>query len=363
MDGESLINKDLSAWAKKIKKDITEEQSVIYQRVEDSISSYLQNIRSSYKLSFSSLKLLILETVLLVLLVGFFIFNNYNRNGLKYISYENQVKFRLTSFSKKENINICRYEFKPVTLKDPIVSSQAYYVYSPDTNHVFLRYNENKRLPIASLTKLMTALIVVDQYDLDSYITVDEDFSELEWRLGLERGDKIKVIDALKAALISSYNDAGMVLALSYQDGGKKGFIQEMNRYAESYAMFDTHFSNPIGLDDKDNFSTANDLHKLVSFILQNKQILQIVKSPEATIDIVRNNKHVHKRIYSTNYFIGRDPTVLGLKTGYTTDAGQCLITYMKDSSDRKFIFIVLGSEQRFDDTNVLRGLLRGHYY
>ncbi len=365
MDGESLINKDLSAWREESKNKAKKEGPGIYQSIEDAISLYLENLKGFSKVPFTKLKILVLLSSIIfgITIFGLYALKNISHGKVKYIAYESNSNFKLASFSKQKNISIHRYEFKSVTLKEPAINSRAYYVYSPDTNHVFLAYNENKRLPIASLTKLMTALIVVEQYDLDSYITVKKDYSDLGWRLGLEPGDRIKVIDALKATLISSYNDTGMVLAMSYKNGGEKGFIREMNRRAENYAMYNTHFSNPVGLDSKDNFSTANDLHKLTSFVLKKRQILQIVKKPEATIDIIRKNKHVYKRIYSTNYFIGRDPTVLGLKTGYTERAGQCLITYMKDSSDRKFIFIVLGSERRFYDTNVLRELLRGHYY
>ena len=364
MNDESLINKDLSAWRKDGKNKAKKEGTSIYQNIEDAISLHLEIVKGFPKVTSINWELLLLLSIVVLgaMIFGIHGLKKISHNRVKYIVYENNSDFKLISFSNQETISIHRYEFKSVNLKKAVINSQAYYVYSPDTNHVFLAYNENKRLPVASLTKLMTALIVVDQYDLDSYITINNDFSELEWRLGLEPGDKIKVIDALKAALISSYNDAGLALAMSYKDGSEKGFIQEMNRRAESYAMYDTHFSNPIGLDDKNNFSTANDLHKLVSFVLKKKQILQIVKKPEATIEIIHGEKRIHKRIYSTNYFIGRDPSVLGLKTGYTKDAGQCLITYMKDSSGRKFIFIVLGSEQRFYDTNVLRELLRGHY-
>lgn len=257
-----------------------------------------------------------------------------------------------------------RVHLERTSQEDITVPADVYLAFSPDTYQVFSSRDIDKQVPIASIAKLMSALIVLDKYDLDEMITVGELDPELEWTLGLEEGDEITVNEALYAMMLSSYNDSAIVVAQNFSDGGYDGFITEMNNRAQLYGMYDSSFSNPNGYDHSDSYSTAADLRKLVLKVLANDQLMEILNTPAAYIRIFKpSGSVVAKTIYSTNYFLGRDATNKGLKTGSTTEAGPSFVGYFVDENDDKIVTILLNVDgNRFDETKELVNAARNNF-
>jgi len=236
----------------------------------------------------------------------------------------------------------------------PDVTANSYLIYNPETYQILLDKNSNEHVQIASLTKLMTALIVVDTYDMDQFITLNKPIPvDLEWTLKLNIGDSLTVEDALHAMLMSSYNDMAYLAALNYPNGGYDGFIEEMNIRAQNFGMYDTHYVNSYGFDDPENYSTAKDLAKLLNIFMRNEHLMEIISKGGETISIKSwNGISNQKIIYSTNYLLGRDSRVLGMKTGTTKQAGACFTGYFQMDSQTNYVSIILGSNNdRFQET------------
>ncbi len=213
-----------------------------------------------------------------------------------------------------------------------------------ETGKVYFSYYPEKRWPIASLTKLMTAVIATEYIPSQQEILLEQQHFPLDAGTPvLAPGEKYSASDLLKAMLISSSNEAAEALASSY---GREKFIQEMNLRAKEWQLSHTVFYDPTGLSAS-NQSTAQDLKKLVS-ILYSKypQFFLITNKPKEVIHDL--NSGTAKEIHSTNVFAG-DPGFLGGKTGYIDESGGNLISVFLYG--RPVMFIVLGSPHRFEAT------------
>lgn len=218
---------------------------------------------------------------------------------------------------------------------------------------VLFEKNPNKILPIASLTKLMTGIIVLENFSLDEIIKVSKESVLTTGDKGnLIRGEELTIKDLLSIMLIESSNDAAMVLANDAFDYSE--FLELMNLKAEEIEMVDTKFLDPIGLNSK-NKSTVLDLAKLAKYSLKFSVLWDILKTPQTTVYSV-DNVFVHNLI-NTNTLLNKFSFLLGGKTGYTDDANGCMLTVsnIKGSlGDNYLIIVVLGSDQRETDTENL---------
>jgi serine-type D-Ala-D-Ala carboxypeptidase (penicillin-binding protein 5/6) len=141
--------------------------------------------------------------------------------------------------------------------------ARAAIVMEATTGDVLLAHNADQRRQIASTTKLMTVLVALERDDLDDvFSAADYDAAPAESQIGLRSGERMSVRDLLRATLLPSANDAAATLAVGTM-GSTADFVKEMNRRANALGLRDTHFANPVGLDDPENFSTANDLARL----------------------------------------------------------------------------------------------------
>jgi len=251
-------------------------------------------------------------------------------------------------------------------LQEPIAKSviaESVLSYNPKTYQTYVERGANKKRQIASITKLMTAIVVKENFDLDSEITIQKEYKELEWYVGFQKDDKIKVSELLKAMLVSSYNDAAMILAENFPNEGFEGFIGKMNEIADLLGMEDSNFANPHGFDNKDNFSTANDIRKLVQLFITHQDLLEFTSSSSAELVYKEGSGLIkRKKIYTTNQFIGEYSTVKGLKTGYTTSAGACLVAYFDAGDGDELVTIVLGAGDRFADSRRLLEIVNESY-
>jgi len=225
---------------------------------------------------------------------------------------------------------------------------------------VLLEKNINTKLPIASITKLMTANVVLKYYDLDKEITVSKEAVLQEENFGkLEIGKVFTVEYLLYPLLMESSNDAAFALADDYDGMTESRFIALMNWEADKIGMKDTSFVNVSGLDPEDyepkskiNISTAKDMSLLIKELLKEDLIWEILSTEEFTeYGPILNN---------TNKLLGNVQGVIGGKTGYTEEAKECIILVTKSPKNRgALISIIIGSDDRFGEMEKLLNWLK----
>jgi D-alanyl-D-alanine carboxypeptidase len=169
-------------------------------------------------------------------------------------------------------------------------------------------------------------------------------------KMRLVPGEEIKVSDLLYGLLVYSANDAAEVLAQNYM-GGREAFIDAMNIKAKELNLNHSHFTNPAGLDDDTLTSTAKDLTRVATIAMQNPYFSEIVRTKEKVVKSV-DGKIVH-RLTNVNELLGKVDGVMGVKTGWTENARENLVTYV-DRNNHKIMIAILGSQDRFGETKEL---------
>jgi serine-type D-Ala-D-Ala carboxypeptidase (penicillin-binding protein 5/6) len=196
------------------------------------------------------------------------------------------------------------------------VNARAYLVEDGRTGEVLLAKNPGRRVPIASLTKMMTVLLALERARLDDLVTVSPEAAAIgESSVELRAGERISVRDLIEACLIQSANDAAWALADHVGHGSESRFIALMNRRARQLGLNDSHFVRPDGLDAAGHFSSARDVTTLARLLMQKPVVRQIVAMQDATIAGGR-------RLHTWNDLLGAYPGVIGVKTGHTAAAG-----------------------------------------
>lgn len=228
----------------------------------------------------------------------------------------------------------------------PSISALHSLVLDLDSDSLLYSKSADDSVAPASTTKLMTALVALENYPLNKIITIDRSFPEGQ-NIGLIPGEHLTVEQLLYALLIQSGNDAAEVLAENFPDG-RPAFVTAMNQKAAGLLLFHTSFQNPTGLDEAGHVSTAADLARLARYVLKNPFLSRIVASENAVISYDQS-----RVLTNTNELLGRIPGVLGVKTGYTDAAGEALITLV-NRDNKKLLFVVLKSTDRFADTETL---------
>lgn len=252
---------------------------------------------------------------------------------------------------KTEESNIFSSPEQVTTQVAPQVTAKSALVIDLDSSSVLYSKNIDEELPVASLTKLMTALVVVQKKSLDDVITIDHNDKDIVGvSIGLSTGEQLTVLDLLKAMLIPSSNDAALVLA-KHVAGGSDQFALLMNEEAKRLGLHATYFSNPVGWDSDQNYSNALDLIKIVKEFNQNEILKEIVKTKETTITS-KDGMHLHQ-LNTTNKLLLENSAVVGIKTGFTSKALGNLITEFH-YNNRKIVSIVLGSTNREEDSRQL---------
>ena len=197
----------------------------------------------------------------------------------------------------------------------PAVQAEAYYVQNTATGEVLAQHRERERLPIASITKLMTALVALERAELDELVTVNRRAAAVgESSIHLEAGERIPVRDLLTAALVQSANDAANALAAHVGRGSVPRFVALMNAKARRLGLTDTHFVNPDGLDAPGHVSSARDVTKLARVAMRHPFVRETVRIVEGTAG--------GRRITTWNDLLSTFPRLLGVKTGHTNAAG-----------------------------------------
>lgn len=226
------------------------------------------------------------------------------------------------------------------------VNAEAAVVMDADSGRLLYAQNPDKRLANASTTKIMTALLTLEQPDQDRYFTVDSDAIQVEGTtMGLQPGDSVTLHQLAAGMLLPSGNDAANAAAVEIA-GSEEAFVRLMNQRAAELGLENTQYRNPSGLDAEGHYSSARDLATLAAHALENEDFADIVSKQE--IRMAFGNPPYNRSLYTTNKLLERYPYAIGVKTGYTDDAGLCLVT-AAEKDDTRLIIVTLNGK---DDVN-----------
>lgn len=231
-------------------------------------------------------------------------------------------------------------------VEEPNINSRCAIVYDRTSGSTLYGKNENQKCKMASTTKIMTAIIVIENSNLDDIVTVSAKSAGTGGsRLGLHKDDKISVRDLLYGLLLCSGNDAAVALA-EYVGGDLTGFATLMNNKCDFLGLTSTHFVTPHGLDDDNHYTTAYELAIITNYALKNETFYNYVGTKNYTVSINGNPKNLS----NTNELLGNLDGVYGVKTGFTNGANRCLVTAVK-RNNMDLICIVLGADTKKDRT------------
>lgn len=235
---------------------------------------------------------------------------------------------------------------------EPQINSRIALIYDRTSGKIMYEKNGNKQTPMASTTKIMTAIVVLENANLKDVVTIDSKAAGMGGsRLGLKKNDKITVNDLLYGLMLRSGNDAAVALA-NYVGGSIEGFAEMMNAKAKEMGLTNSHFVVPHGLDNEGHYTTAYELAKMADYALQIEKFKEIVSTNSTTITI----NGYPKAINNTNKLLGSVAGVYGVKTGFTNGAGRCLVAACeRDNLD--IITVIIGADtnnQRTEDSKEL---------
>lgn len=237
----------------------------------------------------------------------------------------------------------------------PIVSAKAAIVLDMDTHDILYAKDIHQKLSIASLTKLMTALVVTDELAPDTAVEISPEVFTYNGggsvTVGLRTGMIMDINNLLHAALIRSANDAAVALAIA-SAGSIEAFIDKMNARAVTLGLKDTRFANPVGFDHPDNYSTAYELALIAKQAFRKPLIRTIMTKESFTLKDL--NGKSFGTFNNTNRLLGSYLEVLGGKTGTTPGAGQCLFFVVKTPQEHEILVILLGSPNRFQEAKAI---------
>ena len=221
-----------------------------------------------------------------------------------------------------------------------------------NSGRVLYEHDAGKRMSPASLTKIMSALVILERGQLDDLVTISPNAARAhKTHLRVKAGQVFRLEDLLKAMLIVSANDACLA-AVEHVGGDEAQFVTLMNDKAAALGLADTHFINGCGFDNPDHYSTAEDLAALSVIALDQPIFRQLVREERAIITPISG--HRAYVLHNTNRLLGRIPGVEGIKTGFTSKAGRCLIAKVSQNGN-DLLLVILNSKRRWNTaTNLI---------
>lgn len=243
----------------------------------------------------------------------------------------------------------------------PVIDAKSGLVYDMRSGRFLFAKNSRIKLPIASLTKILSAVVVLEHLDMKETVVIPKEVLKVDdEKQSLYLGEEITVQNLLKLMLIESSNDAAY--ALAYYANNSKGinFVDKMNEKAQSLGMNDSNFLDPAGLND-DAYSVSEDLIKLIKYSFKYDLVWKILT--EKSIVVKSIDGKIEHKVESTDQLLGVIPDIFGGKTGYTEKALGCMILVVDiPNKNDKLISVVLGSRSRFDDTKKLTDWVKSTY-
>lgn len=240
------------------------------------------------------------------------------------------------------------YPYPKVSQQEIPVTARSYVIYEKDSRVILAAKNEHFRFSPASATKIMSALVALEYYDLNTVLQA-KNIDKVEGStMNLVENEKITVRNLLYGMMLPSGNDAAFVLAENYP-GGQLNFVRRMNEKARDLKLTNTSFTDASGYDDS-NFTTAVDFVRLSAYAIENPTLAQIVDTKALTVyDVTNQIPHTLENLNQLLYREG----VHGIKTGFTNEAGGVLATAIT-LNGKTYIIVVLKSDDRFADTENL---------
>jgi serine-type D-Ala-D-Ala carboxypeptidase (penicillin-binding protein 5/6) len=234
------------------------------------------------------------------------------------------------------------------TTAEPAVAARAWVLTDVRSGEYLSGEDASERLPMASTTKIMTALVALEETDLDEEVTVSQRAAAFATpaysNVGLFAGDVLSVRELLKAALISSGDDAAYALAEHLGDGSVRDFVAKMNREAETLGLENTHFENPVGFDARDQYSSARDLAEMARLAMGHPEFREMVATEYATI--TTQDREIP--LANTNDLLFVYPPATGVKTGTTPRSGPSLVASAASGNESYISVILDAREDRF---------------
>lgn len=286
-------------------------------------------------------------------------------SGPHIMPWNENVTLSASAIPKKKETNL-----------SPVIDAKSALVVDLNNGMVLYEKDIHEQLPIASLTKLMTVIIVMEENNINEVVTVSRSASQTEGsKIWLANGEKITVENLLYASLINSANDAAMALA-EHNAGNVTDFVNKMNKRTTELGLYNTHYTNPTGLDNDNflepeitspdteidtntnpvtklkNLSTAYDMAMLARYAYGKSLIRRTVSKKE--LEISSTNEVLTHKLKNTNELLSSYLKVLGLKTGTTDEAGECLIAIIQNDQGNDILTVVLNSPSRYKETKVL---------
>lgn len=271
---------------------------------------------------------------------------------LEHSTYDN----RIPAFAQ----NLCVYSdaslYSEKIKENDILNSISYgLLIDSAANEVLFSKNAFEKIYPASITKLLTAYIALKYCNPEDVIVCTEDVSNITVPgavlLGLKAGDTFTLDQALHLCLLSSYNDVAVAIAV-HVSGSVEAFADLMNEEAKLLGANHSHFVNPSGLPDDNHYTTAYDLYLIFNEVIQNSFLTEVIQCKEySTIYHDINNNEVNAKSINTNqFFLGNYNTpdlitIVGGKTGTTTEAGHCLILFVRDTTSNPYIALILNAD------------------
>lgn len=262
------------------------------------------------------------------------------------------------SFIKKELSFLPQNSTKvlaAVSQQAPEVSARSALVMDVATGKILYEKNTHERLPAASLVKIMTAAIALEKGFLDNTIVVSQKAaSQPSHLMGLSTGEQVPLKDLLYGLILVSGNDAAMAIADGLA-GSQVRFVSWMNQKADSLGLKDTKYVNPSGLDEDDQiqYTTAYDLAVITRYALSEFRFFSELVSTREYTSAYQDGKHKAFVLYNETPLLGQVEGVIGIKDGYTPEAGLCLVS-LAEKNGRKILVVVMGAETRRQDAESL---------
>ena len=249
-----------------------------------------------------------------------------------------------------EKINTIPYKTVPVAKSDTVAApilSKAALVYDINSAKVLASRNENEKRSIASLTKVVTAMVILQNHTLDETVTIPTGLNlpNDAQVLNVQPGEQFSLHEALRALLVHSAGDMADSLAI-WDAGSVPAFTEKMNAAVKNWGLTESSFTNPDGLDDPNHYSSAHDMLMLTLVTLNSAEFRSVINTERANI---MNKAGKVYAVNNTNQLLSV-PYIYGVKTGTTALAGESLITLAR-KDDHELITIVLDSPDRFQES------------
>lgn len=248
-----------------------------------------------------------------------------------------------------ENLSTDAYIFESLisesstsVANEPTVYSKNIIAIDRLSNTILFEKNSKEKVPMASTTKIMTCIIALENSNLTDIVTVSKRAASINGsKLGITEGMKISMNSLIYGLMLRSGNDCAIAIA-EHISGSVDNFCLKMNQKAYSLGLANTHFTSPHGLDDENHYTSAYELALITNYALKNEKFKQIVSTHNTTIPLETSSISIH----NTNELLGNVEGVYGVKTGFTFNAGRCLVSCCK-RNNLDVIVVVLGADTK----------------